>query len=147
MSGDDFESSKAAFERVQQFVLALSEADWNDAAGPIRLHGGLTLDELAASPFLVNARILLKALADEGGTSATATGNLNRAFVGRMFEQMELSEIFRKTTRYVCKVINELDLWSLHIARIVCGCAGLMKRRHKLPRGTRGPLAGLREVP
>ena len=83
------------------------------------------------SPFFVNARIFLKALADEGGAEATATGNLNRAFVGRMFERMELPPIYRETTRHVCKVINELDLRTLHITRIVCDCAGLVKRRKK----------------
>src|SRR5258705_266031 len=56
MRGDDFESAEGAFARVQQFVLELAAADWNDAAGPIRLRGHLTLDELAASPFLVNAQ-------------------------------------------------------------------------------------------
>jgi hypothetical protein len=131
MSGDDFESAASLLAHAQQFVLELSKADWNDAAGPMRLRGDLGIEELAGSPYLVNARVFVKALADEGGTDATATGNLNRAFVGRMFEQVELSETFRRTTQRVCKVINELDLWQLHITRIVCECAGLVKRRQK----------------
>ncbi len=129
MNGD--RSAHATFAQVQQFVIALANADWTDAAGPMRLSSRLSLDELAASPFLVNARIFLRALAHEGGTEATATGNLNRAFVGRMFEQFELSEAYCKTTRRVSKVINEMDLWTLHIVRIVCDCAGLVKRRKK----------------
>lgn len=116
---------------VQAHLHALQRMDWHEPDGPMRLSGRVPMADLDGSVFFVNLRRLLQVLAEEDGADATATGNLTRAFVGRMFEQMELPGTFRESTRRVCKVLNEQDVWALHVARIVAECAGLMRRRGK----------------
>ena len=113
------------------FLRCLVAARWDLPGGPIQFSDRLTLAELAAAPFFLNARQLLESLAADGGTPATATGNLNRVFVRHMFDRMLLPKTCRESTLHVCKVINETDVWRLHEARIVCGCAGLLARRKK----------------
>ena len=117
-----------AFEHFLRYLLA---ARWELPGGPIQFSDALALKELAEAPLFLNARLLLETLAADGGTPATATGNLNRVFVRRMFDAMTLPKPFRESTLRVCKVINEPDVWRLHEARIVCGCAGLLGCRKK----------------
>ena len=116
---------------VQAYLHALQGMNWNATDGPMRLSGRVPLADLEGSVFFVNLRRFLQVLAEEDGADATATGNLTRAFVGRMFERMELPSTFRESTLQVCKVINEQDVWALHLARIVAECAGLVRRRSK----------------
>lgn len=117
--------------RVQQFLNELRCADWNALDGPMRLSSKVAMEDLAGAAFFANARLLLTALAAEDGTAATVAGNLNRAFVGGLFDQLVMDERTRDSLRRVCKVINETDTWALHLARIVVECAGLIRRRAK----------------
>lgn len=95
---------------LNQFLKALHDADWKDPHGVIQFNGNLSLAESGAATIFQNTRIFLKALAEENGTVATATGNLNRVFVRRMFEELKLSPAYRASTRHACKVINEMDV-------------------------------------
>ncbi len=70
-------------ERFNALLRRLLTADWEDPGGPIRLSQTLRLEDLVSTTFFQNARVLLAALAESGGTAATATGNLNRVFVWR----------------------------------------------------------------
>ena len=118
-------------EAFDAFAFSLLHADWESDTGPMRFSPSLTLPDLADAAFFQNARILLAALAAEQGTPATATGNLTRAFVGSLFDRLILSKTSRESIREVCKVVNEQDLWPLHLARVVADCAGLVARRNK----------------
>lgn len=131
MVGLNPDSGEGLVGKVQGFLNELSVADWSDPSGPLRLSGDLRLDELGSAEFFLNARLFLSALAEEDGADATATGNLTRAFVGRMFERMPLPERVRESIRRCNKVINELDLWLLHLARVVCEGGGFVQRRKK----------------
>jgi hypothetical protein len=70
-------------------------------------------------------------LAEQDGALRTATGNLNRAFVREMFDRLKVPPPYHKSVRLVCKVLNEQDVWPLHIVRVVCECGGLVTRRKK----------------
>jgi hypothetical protein len=118
-------------EAFDAFAFSLLRADWESAAGPMRFSPSLTLSDLADAAFFQNTRLFLAALAAEHGTPTTATGNLTRAFVGSLFDRLILSKISRESIRHVCKVVNEQDLWPLHLARVVAECAGLVARRNK----------------
>jgi hypothetical protein len=91
----------------------------------------LSLADIAKAEFFLNARLFLAALVEEDGAPATATGNLNRAFVGRMFDRLEIPPSARQSITHCCKVLNELDLWALHSVRLVSQCARLVARRKK----------------
>jgi hypothetical protein len=113
------------------FCRGLLTADWESASGPIRFCPNLTLSELADADFFINSRLFLTALAEGTGAPATATGNLNRTFVHSMFDRLKLPQSYRSSIRDVCKVVNEQDLWPLHLVRVVGECAGLVVRRKK----------------
>lgn len=116
---------------LELFCRSLLAADWEDPNGALRLSQGLALADLASSVFLQNTRILLTELDESGGTAATATGNLNRVFVRRMFDRMCVARPTRESLLSVCKVMNETDVWPLHIVRIISECAGLVCLRKK----------------
>ncbi|HOC54833.1 MAG TPA: hypothetical protein PKI20_04355 [Verrucomicrobiota bacterium] len=118
-------------EAFDTFLRRLLVADWDSADGPMRLSPDLTLPDLAPATFFQNTRLFLAALDEAGGTPTTATGNLNRVFVRQMFDRLILPERFRDITLQVCKVLNEQDVWPLHVVRIVSECAGLVARRNK----------------
>ena len=118
-------------EAFDAFLRNLLVADWNSATGPMRFCSSLTLSDLADAAFFQNTRLLLTALAAENGTPATASGNLNRVFVRQMFDRVILPKPFRETTLQVCKVINEQDVWPLHLVRVVSECGSLVARRKK----------------
>jgi len=113
------------------FWRSLLVADWDSATGPIRFSSALTLSDLAGADFFQNTRLLLGALAAGNGSTATATGNLTRAFVAQLFDRLTLAAPTRESIRKVCKVLNEQDVWPLHLARVVAECAGLVVRRNK----------------
>jgi hypothetical protein len=116
-------------EAFDAFLRSLLVADWESATGPMRFCPSLTLADLGEAVFFQNSRRFLAALDEAGETPATATGNLNRVFVRRMFDRLVLSQRSRESTLAVCKVLNEQDVWPLHIARIVSECARLVARR------------------
>ena len=133
----EFIRESRAYAALQVFCRSLLDADWEQSGGPLRLSGDLKLADLADVEMFDDARIFLTVLAEEDGAPATATGNLNRAFVRLMFDRLKLPEDYRESTLRVCKVINEGDVWPLHIVRAVSECAGLVYRRKKRFRVTK----------
>jgi hypothetical protein len=118
-------------ESFDAFWRSLLVADWENPQGPIRLSAKVGTADLTDSTFLHNTRIFLSALVEGGGVATTSAGRLNRKFVAQMFEQFRLSAPHRESMVKVCKVINEQDLWPLHLVRIVSECGGLVARRKK----------------
>jgi hypothetical protein len=92
---------------------------------------------LQEAQFYQNARLFLLTLQEQQDTAATGSGNLTRAFVAQMFNRLALSPLVRERILKCNKVINEQDLWMLHLARVVSQCAGLVKLRGKRFRVTK----------
>ena len=139
----EFAPEPGGREPLAAFLQSLRWADWESTTGPIRLSADLTLADLAEAAFFHNTRLLLATLAAEEGTAATATGSLNRVFVRELFDQLTLPEPFRFLTQRGCKVINERDVWPLHLVRVVSQCAGfvgLRKQRFHITRAGRALL-------
>lgn len=107
-------------------VSRLAHSDWTSPESAIRLHPNLTLEELEGARILVNARLFLTRALEEGGIKATAPGNLNRKFVEVMLHKMTLEPQAREMVKRYNKVVNEEDVWPLHIVRILLGFAGLI---------------------
>ena len=61
--------------------------------------------------------------------TATARGNLNRKSVKLMFDRLTISEDYKKEILKYNKVINEEDVFVLHMPRVVCQSAGLIHKR------------------
>lgn len=109
-------------------VARLIYADWNSPEGAVRVDETLPLEELAGVALLANARTFLRALLEAGGTRATQTGNLNRRFVARLVEAFVWPEGELEILEYSSR-LNETDLWSLHVLRVLLELAGLVARR------------------
>lgn len=77
---------------------------------------------------MVNARLFLTRALEESGIKATATGNLTRNFEEGMLDRMALQDGHAESVRAVNKVINEEDLFPLHVLRILLVQAGLVRR-------------------
>lgn len=118
-------------EAFDAFVRSLLFADWELPDGPLRLNADLKPADLADADFFLNARLFLIALAEEDGAPTTATGNLNRVFVGRMLDRLKLPRVNRDSISRVCKVVNKHDVWPLHLARVASQAAKLVARRKK----------------
>lgn len=116
---------------LENYCRRLCEADWNDPAGPLQLRPDLQPDDLLHADFLQNTRLVLNALLEQKGTPVTATGNLNRAFVGQMLHCLALPALTRESILKINKVTNETDLRALHLVRVVAQTAGFIARRAK----------------
>ena len=90
-----FVAESGAPESFDAFLCDLLVANWTSPGGPLRLSADLSLADLGTAEFFLNARLFLTALVEENGASATATGNLNRAFVGRMFDRLKIPPLSR----------------------------------------------------
>jgi len=117
-------------------MFELLGGDW-ETTGPLRLNADLTLAELAASTFLRNGRHVLSAAAERNGIRATTAGNLNRQFVATLLDPAAWPGSLVEEVLEYNKVVNEADLWPLHILRVVLEVAGLLTRRADAFRATR----------
>jgi hypothetical protein len=115
----------------------LMGGDW-ETTGALRLHAP-DPGALGGAVFVTNARILLAAAAPKGGLKATVTGNLSRAVVRDMVDRMSWPEYDREDFWHLNKVLNEEDVWPLHVLRLVLAEAKLLRRRkgaiYATPRG------------
>lgn len=116
---------------LNRYLKSLYEADWKAPRGAIWFSPEVQLAELARADIFHNARIFLTLLREEAGTPTTATGNLTRAFVERVFDRLRLEESYKASLRGVCKVLNEPDVWPLHQVRLLAEYGKLVARRDK----------------
>ena len=98
---------------------------------PIQLNENLSPEQVGETTFLHNVRAFLRAVDEFEGVPNTAKGNLRRAFVEQMLELLTLPPGHLEMLRQVCKVINESDVWPLHIVRVLCQVGGLVRKYKK----------------
>jgi len=111
-------------------VTRLVYFSWDDDRFPLRFNTQLSQAELKGSAFFANATIFMRTLVEQSDqNTATAAGNLNRSFVKLVFDRLLMSDDHRRSILEFNKVINEQDVWALHIARVICQSAGLVHQR------------------
>jgi len=99
------------------------------SVGPIRLASDLTPEEFRQSAVARNALLLLRAAAAGPGLKTTATGNLSRGVVAKMYDLFTWPEFDKANDFPFHKVINEPDFLPLFFVRRVVQ-AGKILRRH-----------------
>jgi len=109
-------------------VSLLIHSDWDDPDEALRFNDYLSPSDVAGSRFYQNVRVFLESLLNEEESTATAKGNLNRRFVRLMTEKMQWPAGDLEELQSVCKVLNEQDVFALHIVRVICACASLIVR-------------------
>ena len=111
-----------------QQITRFTDYYWGDAEFPLQFNKNLSVDDVNQSRFFRNTILFLNKLIEfKDKRTATVRGNLNRKFVKAMYGEMELDEEHRDFTARNKKVLNEDDVFSLHIVRIVCEGAGLIE--------------------
>lgn len=108
-------------------VFTLLHAPWGEAGSPIRLNDCLSLEELADSYLLHCARLLLAEIGKASAVKATKSGNLNRESLRLLFSNQDVIDLFGYDFSEIDKPINERDIRTLHIVRVLLGLAGLLK--------------------
>jgi hypothetical protein len=98
---------------------------------PIQLDENLSSEQVGETTFLHNVRAFLQAVDQFEVIPTTAKGNLRRAFVEQMLDLLTLPPGHLEMLRQVCKVINESDVWPLHIVRVLCQVGGLVRKHRK----------------
>ncbi|HPQ69144.1 MAG TPA: hypothetical protein PKW95_08435 [bacterium] len=109
----------------------LCNRGWWDDDAQIRLNVALSDEDLKDAVFLHNARMLLNAVEEDGGAPLTAKGNLTRAFVAKLMDRLIWDGKELELIRMCNTVINEQNAMSLHILRLVCQEAKLVKKVNK----------------
>ena len=111
-------------------VTRLIYFSWDNETFPIKFNKHLGISDADKSPVFRDARIFLNAILEmKGEKNTTKTSNLSRKAVKLMFDKFEFDEKFRQNTLKYNKVLNEADVWPIHLARILCEGAGIIKRR------------------
>lgn len=100
-------------------------------ASAITLARDLTRDETSLSNVVHNALILLQAAAEKPGLGLTATGNLSRHVVARMFDMFLWPGLNKKQLLEVHKVINEPDFLPLFFVRHLLQFARLVRKEKR----------------
>jgi hypothetical protein len=109
-------------------VSRLIYSDWESPTSAISFNRELPLSEVKEATFLRNARVFLGALQQSGKTKATSAGNLNRKFILQMLEAMAWPPHFLEDLWRYNKVVNEEDVFPLHLNRLVAQLAGLIRK-------------------
>ncbi|MGO9566633.1 MAG: hypothetical protein ACLP5H_03730 [Desulfomonilaceae bacterium] len=109
----------------EQFTKLL-KSDWDDDHGLLRFDKTLKLKDVQKAPIFGRARTLLGEVVDSGGVKATVAGNLNRNFVALMLNRMTWPDGYIEHLNIMNKVINEQDVFPLHIIRIILDLSGLL---------------------
>ncbi len=110
-------------------MYGLLNLGWWGEPKAIILNDNLPADDIAKAPLLHNCRLLLNLLEESGGVKTTTRGNLKRDAVKHIndlavTEGCDLYDVYRPPG-----VVNEDDARPVHMARVVCDVAGLLKKR------------------
>jgi hypothetical protein len=121
-------------DELKQLIRNLLTANWESDNGPIRLRRNLTLSQVEKSLLFSQTRLFLRLLHEDKGAQLTVAGNLTRAGVASLSGRMPWPRRhYESLNRTLTKVVNERDVFPLHIIRIICECADLTsKRRNRL---------------
>jgi len=132
LRGRGGEVALRAQERILPAWSLLDEASLEGLLGPAP---AISIVDHAAShrteaPLVALIRLMIVRAIAEKGLALTGKGNLSRADVAALFAELDWPGFDRETTLALNKVLNEHDVFPVHMARIVAGEAKLL-RRHK----------------
>jgi hypothetical protein len=111
-------------------VQRLLSSDWIDPDGAVLLSSDLPLSDIADVEFLRRVRALLDFAIERGPLPATQAGNIRPVVVNDLIDRLQLADDFA-FVRDRNRRIREQDVWPVHIPRVICDVAGLLRRRSR----------------
>ena len=118
----DPETGNLSYDQVSKLL----NTEWNTPDAAIRLAADLPLARLETSDFFRLARWLLLAVHEAEGVKATPGKNLPRKIVTQMVNEAPDSDL-REDLWQFHKVLNEVDVDPVHISRVACQAAGVLR--------------------
>jgi hypothetical protein len=113
-------------------MIEIVRANWDDDNGPISFNKALKPKDLQGVEILGRARTLLQSVLEFGGVKATVAENLNRKFVTHVVECLTWPEGYVEELHRMNKVINEQDVFPLHVVRLLLNLSGLLSLKRGL---------------
>jgi hypothetical protein len=117
---------------MDAYIRRLLDIKWNAPDAPIRLADNLSLAEVGRTALFESVRTFLRLVDEGGGAGLTVRGNLNRACVAQMMEEvdwlrrytapMKAGGLFRK--------FDEADVMPLGVMHGVCEFGRLIRHEH-----------------
>jgi hypothetical protein len=107
----------------------LFAADWESDRSAVRLNESLSFEEIGNARTPHNTSLLLRLLAEAGGAKATTKGNLPRTIVAAAYDQIRWPMGRRSDWLDQRKVLNEEEVFPLHVARVLLELAGCIELR------------------
>ncbi|MFC1498254.1 hypothetical protein ACFLS1_07285 [Verrucomicrobiota bacterium] len=108
-------------------VSMLIYTPWQSEQFPIHMNDNLPLKSCEQSKLFRNCRKMLIAIHKANGVKITSGGNFTRAFVAQMIDSLEINQENLAFTREYKKTINEDDVWDIHLTRVICQSAKLIR--------------------
>lgn len=102
---------------------------WDVPGSPMFVRDDLLLSDLGQGMFFQNARIFLRELKKEGRFGLTLAGNLKRVHVNVLLEKCVWPPGHPEKVKEYNKVLNEEDVWYLHVLRILLDLTGLIRKQ------------------
>lgn len=122
-----FEEANGGLNPLQlHYLLAY---DWDSPQNPIVLRDDLPFDEIEQTFFYHNARAFLLGLLAEKEFELTPSGNLKRKYIPPLLDEGIWPDNYVKTLHTYNKVLNESDVWLLHIIRVLLELSGLIRKQ------------------
>lgn len=120
-----FETSTGGLDpgRLQDLLLS----DWEDPGSSVVLSRNLRAGEVKNSLFFHNARTMLLKVQNAGRLELTPAGNLKRKHISELIEECVWPEGYIEKIMEYNKVINEENIWLLHIIRVLLDLGGLIR--------------------
>jgi hypothetical protein len=131
---DELNEAKLQFRNAsggldyEQIEHLLSQ-NWEEE-GMLQLNSRLSFDEVNRSFFFNGAREFLKEIQQQGYFELTPQKNLRRKQINDLVERINWPETYIEKIKQVKKVLNEDDVWLLHVIRVLLDLSGLI-RMHK----------------
>ncbi|OSM08771.1 hypothetical protein [Magnetofaba australis] len=103
-------------------------APYGSDESPLRIAKDLPQETLHGSLILQHALLVLRRIAASDGVKLTPKGNLNRKFVAEMLDAFSWERYNKERILSVCKVVNEEDLFPLHLIHILLKLTKLVRK-------------------
>jgi hypothetical protein len=115
-----------------QMTRILGKQNWEDPSNVLWVNPNLTEEDVCGARMMINARMFLGTLQEEGGTRVTEAGNLNRRFVERIFNNFRWRPGYHlDLRRKMTKRYNEQEFWDIHVLRVLLELAKCIRKYKK----------------